>query len=376
MIRKFAIAIAIVLVVVGALAGVKTLQIRKLIANGKSFTVPPETVSTAVAREVKWQATLSAIGTIVAAQGVTLTPDIPGTVREIVFESGTVVARSNLLVRLDTSSEDAQLRAIQAQVELAQINLDRMATLRTNNMVAQSELDTAVATLKQSQANADVISATIAKKTIRAPFAGRLGIRLVNLGQYLDLGKPIVSLQSLAPVYADFSLPQQELARLQTGMQVRVTTDTYPDEQFNGTLTAINPDLDPGTRSVSLQATFANADERLRPGMFARVEVLLPGEQTVLVIPKTSVLSAPFGDSIYLVEERAGTNGTPAGLTVRQQIIRTGPERAGLLSVESGLKLGERVVSAGLFKLRNGMAVVENNTLTPKIEAALPLSDN
>jgi membrane fusion protein (multidrug efflux system) len=376
MIRKFAIAIAIVLVVVGAIAGVKTLQIRKLIANGKAFTVPPETVSTAVAREVKWQATLSAIGTIVAAQGVTLTPDIPGTVREIVFESGTVVARSNLLVRLDTSSEDAQLRAIQAQVELAQINLDRMATLRTNNMVAQSELDTAVATLKQSQANADVISATIAKKTIRAPFAGRLGIRLVNLGQYLDLGKPIVSLQSLAPVYADFSLPQQELARLQTGMQVRVTTDTYPNEQFDGTLTAINPDLDQGTRSVSLQATFANADERLRPGMFARVEVLLPGEQTVLVIPKTSVLSAPFGDSIYLVEEQARTNGAPAGLTVRQQIIRTGPERVGLLSVESGLKAGERVVSAGLFKLRNGMAVVENNTLTPKIEAALPLSDN
>lgn len=376
MIRNIAIAIAIVLVVVGALAGVKTLEIRKLIAGGKAFKQPPETVSTALAREEQWQGTLTAIGSIAAAQGVSITPDIPGTVREIAFESGAVVAKGALLVRLDISSEEAQLRSFQAQVELAQLTLDRMKTLRADNMVAQSELDTAVATLKQNEANADNVRATIAKKTIRAPFAGRLGIRLVNLGQYLDLGKPIVSLQSLAPVYADFSLPQQELSRLTNGMKVRVTTDAYPDRVFDGTLTAINPDLDSGTRSVGLQATFANTDELLRPGMFARVEVLLPGDQTVLVIPAPSVLSQPFGDSVYVVEEQAATNGEPAGLVVRQQIIRTGRSRGSLLSVESGLKAGQRVVSAGIFKLRTGMAVAENNKLVPPSGADSTISDN
>ena len=213
---KIVIAIVIVLGVVGGLAGVKTLQIKRMIAGGKAFAPPPESVSTAVVREEKWQVSLTAIGSITAVQGVTVTPDIPGTVREIAFESGAVVAKGDLLVRLDTSSEEAQLRAIEAQVELDRLNLARARTLRTDSMVSQSELDNAEAALKQNQANADTIRATIAKKTIRAPFAGRLGIRLANLGQYLDTGKPIVSLQSLSPVYADFSLPQQELARLKT----------------------------------------------------------------------------------------------------------------------------------------------------------------
>ncbi len=242
-----------------------------------------------------------------------VTPEIPGIVREIAFESGAVVAKGDLLVRLDTSSEEAQLRALEAQEELARLNLARERTLRSQNMVSQSELETAEATLKQNQANADNIRATIEKKTIRAPFAGRLGIRLVNLGQYLDTGKPIVSLQSLTPVYADFSLPQQELARLKTGMAgALVTTDAFPGRAFEGTLTAINPDLDPSTRSVGLQATFENAEQLLRPGMFARVEVLLPEEQTVLAIPATSVLSAPYGDSVYVVESqsRAKTAGS------------------------------------------------------------------
>jgi membrane fusion protein (multidrug efflux system) len=373
--RKIIIAILIVLGVVGGLAGVKFLQIQKLIAAGKSFAPPPETVSIAVAHEEKWPVSLTAIGSITACQGVTITPDIPGTVREIAFESGAVVAKGDLLARLDTSSEEAQLRAIEAQVELDQLNLGRVRALRTDSMVSQSELDTAEAMLKQNQANADAIRATIAKKTIRAPFAGRLGIRMVNLGQYLEVSKPIVSLQSLSPVYADFSLPQQELARLNTGTKVQVTTDAYPDKQFAGTLSAINPELDQSTRSVRLQATFENADQLLRPGMFVRVEVLLPEEQNVLVIEATSVLSAPQGDSVYVVEEKPGTDGKPA-LTVRQQLIRSGRARGDLLSVETGLKPGERIVRSGIFKLRNGMAVVENNSLTPKSEAAPHPIDN
>ena len=370
MTRKIFLAVFIVLLVAGALAGVKTLQLRKLIAAGKSHVAPPECVSAAVVREEKWQGVLSAIGSITAVQGVTITPEIAGLIREIAFESGAVVAKGDLLVRLDTSSEEAQLRALEAQEELARLSLARERTLRSQNMVSQAELDAAEATLKQTQGNADAIRATIQKKTIRAPFAGRLGIRLVNLGQYLDTGKPIVSLQSLTPIYAGFSLPQQELARLKTGMKVRVTTDAYPGRQFEGTLTAINPDLDQQTRSVGLQATFTNAEQLLRPGMFARVEVLLPEERPVLVIPATSVLSATYGDSVYVIESKPATNNGTAGLVVRQQFIRVGGARGDFVSVESGLKAGERVVGAGIFKLRNGMAVTENNELVPKAEVA------
>jgi membrane fusion protein (multidrug efflux system) len=364
--RKIILAVIIVAAVLGGLAGVKALQIKKLIAFGAAFVPPPESVSAAVAREEKWQGFISSIGTINAVQGVTVTPDIPGQVREIAFESGAAVAKGDLLVRLDTSAEESQLAAMEAQVGLARSNLARVRTLRTDGNVAQADLDAAEAAVKQYEANANTIRATIEKKTIRAPFAGRLGIRQINLGQYMDTGKPIVSLQSLAPVYADFSLPQQELAKLKTGLRVRLVSDTYPGQRFEGVLTAINPDLDAVTRSVGLQATFDNADERLRPGMFARVEVLLPEEQNVLVIPATSVLSAPFGDSVYLIETQPAKDGAAAHLVVRQQFIRTGTVRGDFVSVESGLKPGDRVASSGMFKLRNGLTVVENNELSPK----------
>jgi membrane fusion protein (multidrug efflux system) len=376
MIRKVLIAVFVVLVVGGTLAGVKTLQIRTLMAAGKSYASPPESVSSVLAREEKWQGTITAISSVTAVQGVTVTPELAGIIHEIAFESGAVVAKDALLVRLDTSTEEAQLHALEAQEELARLTLARERSLRSQNMVAQSELETAEATLKQTQGMADATRAIIQKKTIRAPFAGRLGIRLVNLGQYLDTGKPIVSLQSLTPIYADFSLPQQELARLQTGMRVRVTTDAYPGRQFDGTLTAINPDLDPQTRSVGLQATFENADQLLRPGMFARVEVLLPEERAVLVVPATSVLSAPYGDSVYVIESKPGKDSGKAELVVRQQFIRTGSARGDFVSVETGLKPGERIVSAGIFKLRNGMSVIENNELSPKNELAPRPSDS
>jgi membrane fusion protein (multidrug efflux system) len=376
MIRKILIAVVIVVAVVGVLAGVKALQIKKLIDSGKDYAPPPESVSFAVVREDKWQGMLTAIGSIMAVQGVTVTPEIPGLIREINFESGAVVAQGDVLLRLDTSLEEAQLRALEAQEELAKLNAARERTLRGQNMVSQAELDAAESTLKQAQGNADAIRATIQKKAIRAPFAGRLGIRLVNLGQYLDTGKPIVSLQSLTPVYMDFSLPQQELARLKTGMIVRVTTDTYPGRKFEGKLTAMNPDLDQSTRSVGLQATIDNADQSLRPGMFARVEVLLPEEQPVVIIPATAVLSAPFGDSVFVIESKPAKDKGKPQLTVRQQFIRAGQARGDFVSVESGLKAGERIASAGIFKLRNGMAVIESNELAPKAEIAPRPSDS
>ena len=336
----------------------------------KHYVPQPETISSVVAREEKWQESLTAIGSIVAVQGVTVTPEIAGTVREIAFESGAVVGKGDLLVRLDTSSEEAQLRSLEAQVQWAKVSLDRQSTLRTNQLVSQSDLDSADAAWKQAVANADATRSIIEKKTIRAPFAGRLGIRQINLGQYLDAGKPIVSLQALSPVYADFSMPQQDLGQLKPGMRVRVTTDAYAGREFEGTLLAINPDLDSATRSVGLRATFENSDQALRPGMYAKIEVLLPQERPVLVIPATAVLSQPYGDSVYVIEPKPGQGGAKESLAVRQQFIRTGKARGDLITVETGLKPGERIVSAGVFKLRNGMSVVENNDLVPKSEKA------
>lgn len=373
MIKKVILSIVLVVLVFATLAGIKALQIGTLIAFGKSYTPPPETVATSAAKEEKWQEFIPAVGSISAVQGVKITAEIPGTVAEIKFESGAMVNKGDLLVRVDASTEEAQLRALEAQVEYAQTNLLRFKSLRTENTVSQSELDQAETDLKQKQANADALRATIAKKIIRAPFAGKLGIRQINAGEYLEAGKFIVSLQALAPVYADFSLPQQELARLKTGLSVRVTTDTYPGKQFIATLTAINPDLDAATRSIRLQATYANREELLRPGMFARIEVLLPEENPVLAIPATSILSAPYGDSVYVLEPSTNAAG---GLIVRQQFVRIGRARGDFVAVETGLKPGDRVVTSGIFKLRNLMPVVENNDLTPASEKKPTPSDS
>jgi membrane fusion protein (multidrug efflux system) len=225
-------------------------------------------------------------------------------------------------------------------------------------------MDQAEANLKEAQANADAIRATIDKKTIRAPFAGKLGIRLVNLGEQLDVGKGIVSLQSLTPIYVDFSLPQQELGKLETGLTVRVTSDSYLGKKFEGKLTAINPDLNATTRSVQLRAEFANADSALRPGRFVNVRVELPGEQNVLAIPSTAILSAPYGDAVYLVQTVITNRMT--NLVVQQKLIRTGRPHGDFVSVESGLKAGDRVVSSGLFKLHNGADIQENNEAAPQ----------
>lgn len=373
--KKVILGIIVVVIALAVLGGTKVLQIRKLIANSRT-QLPPETIASALVTEEKWESTLPAIGSVAAVQGVNVSAELAGKVVEIGFESGATVAQGDLLVRLDTSSEEAQLRAAEAQVDWARISAERARKLRAESTLSQSELDSAEASLKQNQANADTIRAAIAKKTIRAPFAGRLGIRLVNLGEFLDVGKPIVSLQSLATVYVDFSLPQQELAQVKTGMKVRIATDAYPGQRFAGELTAINPDLDTATRSVRLRATLENADGRLRPGMFVRAEVVLPEEQPVVVVPATSVLNAPFGNSVYVIETKPASTNGPAGLVVRQQFVRTGRMRGDFIAVETGVKPGEKVVSTGLFKLRNGMSVVENNELTPKPSATPKPADS
>jgi len=356
---KIFIGLIIVVLAAGALAVVKALQIKTLIAASALFAPPPETISSAVVLEEKWPDTIPAVGSVNAAQGVTVAPEIAGTVSGIAFESGATVKQGDLLVRLDTSSEKAQLDAAEAQVDWAKVSAERLRKLQADKTVSQSELDQAEAALKQAEANANTIRATIAKKNISAPFSGKLGIRLVNLGESLAVGQSIVSLQSLSPLFVDFSLPQQELARLQTGLKVTAVSDTYPDQLFEGELTVISPDLDAVTRGVKLRAKFENTDERLRAGMFVKVSVVLPEARPVLAIPSTALLRAPSGDSVFVIT--GGTN-----LVVQQKLVRTGRARGDFISVESGLKAGDRVAADGIFKLRNGMSVLENNENTPK----------
>ncbi|HTB84954.1 MAG TPA: efflux RND transporter periplasmic adaptor subunit [Candidatus Sulfotelmatobacter sp.] len=367
------IAIVLVLAIAGVLAGIKIWQVKSMIAFYKGFPPPSATISTALVQEEQWHDSLSAVGSINAEQGVIVAPEIAGMVTEIDFESGANVNKGDLLVKLDTSSEDAQLRAAQAQTDLARVSAERTRKLRADSTSSQSELDQAEANLKQAQANADAIQAVIDKKTIRAPFTGQLGIRQINLGEQIASGKGIVSLQALTPVFADFSLPQQDLEKLTNGLGVQVTSDTFPGKNFEGTITAINPDLDAVTRSVRVRAKFENTDKQLRPGMFVRVNVALPDDQKVLVVPATALVSAAYGDSVFVVvtAAQAGITNLPAtSLVAQQKFIRAGRAQGDFVSVESGLSVGDKIVTAGAFKLRTGIGVVENNEVAPKISTS------
>ena len=358
------------LIMIGILGGIKGLQIDRMIAQGSQSVMPPETVTTTVAQKDSWESRLTAVGSLAAVQGVTVTAELTGKVVRIAFEPGTKVNTGDLLVQQDTSSEEAQLRAAEAGVELAKRNLERLKKLLDRHTIAQSQYDDAEAKYKEGVAQADAIRAAIAKKTIRAPFAGRLGIRLVNLGQILNEGEPIVSLQSINPIFVNFSLPQQQLARVQAGLTVRVTSDALPGQVIEGKVTAINPEVDAATRNIRIQATVANRQERLRPGMFVNVAVVLPTSEDVLAVPATAVLYAPYSDSVFVVEEKQSENNKQPGLVVRQQIVQLGERRGDFVAVVSGLEAGETIVSTGAFKLRNGQAVVVDNTLAPEFKLA------
>ncbi|HYD42388.1 MAG TPA: efflux RND transporter periplasmic adaptor subunit [Anaeromyxobacter sp.] len=355
------------LLLVGALGGVKAAQIGAMIKAGASFAPPPESVTSAPVQATEWVATRSAIGSLVAARGVTLAAEVPGLVREITFDSGAAVREGAVLVRLDTSAERAQLEAAEADAALAQVNLDRARSLRQAESNAPADLDAAEARAKQAAAAVANLRAIIAKKTIRAPFAGRMSIRQVEVGQVLAAGTPIATLQSVTPIHADFWLPQQALADLQLGQAVRLRTDTFPDATWKGEITAINPGVDEATRNVKVRATFQNADGRLRAGMFANVEVLSSEKRQVVLIPVTSVLFAPYGDTVFLLEKKKDQAGKDQ-LTVKQQFVRLGERRGDFVAVTSGVEPGQQVVSSGAFKLRNGMAVAVNNALAPKAQ--------
>ncbi|HET7754440.1 MAG TPA: efflux RND transporter periplasmic adaptor subunit [Anaeromyxobacteraceae bacterium] len=353
------------LLVVGALVAIKAGQIGKMINAGKSFTPPPESVATAKVQESEWEGSTDVVGTIVAVRGVVLGAELSGIVRQIDFESGSNVKRGDVLVKLDTSTEEAQLAAARADASLAKVNLDRARRLREAGSNSVADLDAAEARSKAAAANVASLEATIAKKTIRAPFDGRIAIRQVELGQVVSNGTPIASLQSVTPIYAEFTLPQQALADVKAGQKAQLRTDTFPGRTWQGEVSVVNPEVDMATRNVRIRALFPNQDGKLRPGMFARVEVLSGEHRDVLIIPTTAVVYAPYGDSVFVVDEQKDQGGKTT-LTVKQRFVRVGERRGDFIAVQSGLKVGETVVSAGAFKLRPGMAVAVNNELAPQ----------
>jgi len=364
MAKRMILMLAVVATLLGGLGFVKFRQIKAAVAQGAGFQPPPTAVTTIVAKQEKWPATLNVIGTAAAVQGVTVSADLPGTVARIAFDSGKAVIEGDVLVELDTRQERAQLAAMEAQRDLAHINFARMKQLVDEGVIARTEYDNATAQQKATDAQVGEIRATIARKTIRAPFSGILGIRQVNLGQYLSAGEAIVPLQSLNPIYVNFGVPQQTAAQARVGRTLRVSSNDVGGLTFAGRVTALDSVVNEATRNVQVQATLANPGGKLRPGMFVQVEITTGADRPVIALPTSAINYAPYGDSVYVVSDLKDPSGkTYRG--VRQEFVKVEGSRGDQVAVVSGVKPGDEVVSSGVFKLRNGAAVQVNNKVQP-----------
>jgi membrane fusion protein (multidrug efflux system) len=360
--KRMLFMLAIVIAFIAVIGLVKYLQIKKAIAQGSSYQPPPEAVTTVVAGSEEWSATLQAIGTVAAVEGVTVSADLPGVVDQISFDSGRSVRKGDVLVVLDARQERAQLASAEAQLNLDKVNLGRQKGMLAAQIIPEAMYDTAAAQFKQSDAKVAELRATIERKIIRAPFDGVLGIRQINLGQYLAGGAPVVSLQSLRPVYVNFSVPQQEIGHLVIGSAVQATTDSGTIEA--GKVTAFEGVIEEATRNGKVQASFPNSDGKLHPGMFVEARFAHGVPVMAVTLPVSSVSYAPFGNSVFIVEEVKGPDGkTFRG--VRQQFVKLGDTRGDQVAVLTGVKPGEEVVTSGVFKLRPGAAVVVNNAVQP-----------
>lgn len=364
MAKRMIITLGAVVVLIGALAFVKFQQIQAAVAQAASFQPPPTAVTTIVAKKENWSSSLKSIGSVVAVQGVTVSADLPGIVGRISFDSGREVREGQVLVQLDTRQEQAQLAAVEAQRNLARINYDRMKALVEAGAIARAEYDRAMAEKSETEARVGEIRATIERKTIRAPFSGVLGIRQVNLGQYLSGGTAIVPLQSLNPIYVDFGVPQQDATQVRVGQTVKITANELKGAEFTGRVTAIDSVVDEATRNVRVQATLSNPKAKLRPGMFVEAELSFGESQDVITLPTSAVSYAPYGDSVYVVADLKDDKGqTYRG--VRQQFVKIDRSRGDQVAILSGIKPGDEVVTSGTFKLRNGAAVTINNKVQP-----------
>ena len=366
MLKKLFLAVVVVSLVIGGIVYTKLGQFTAMGEATENMVMPPETVTATVVSEDEWEQVVRATGSVRAVQGVTVSAEIGGRVAEISFESGAQINAGDMLLQMDTATEDAQLASALATAALARTERARIRKLIKRNVSSADELDQAEAQVKETAAQVGVIRAAIAKKTVRAPFSGHLGLRQVNLGEILKEGTAIVSLQNLDPVYVDFSLPQRELARLKTNMKVRVASDVAPGEIFEGKLIAVNPEVDPVTRNVRVRALVANPGGKLRTGMFASVEVVLPQSRHLLSVPATCVLYAPFGNSVFVIDEQQDEQSGEKSKVLRQQLVQLGEARGDFIEITKGLKPGETVVTSGVFKLSAGTQVMIDNTLAPK----------
>jgi membrane fusion protein, multidrug efflux system len=347
----------------GVLGAVKYQQVNTAIARQASFQPPPEAVTTIVAREEPWSAALTAIGTVAAVRGVTVSADLPGVVEKLSFESGMSVNAGDVLALLDTRTERAQLASAEAARDLAHANLERMRGLKEEQIIADADFDKAEAESRRAEASVQEIRAAIGRKTVLAPFAGVLGIRQANAGQYLAGGAPIVTLQSLDPVYVNFAVPQDQLARIKAGGGVRVTVADEAHEAA-GIVTAIDSVVDPATRTVLVQGTLANPHGRLRPGMFVQVAATLGSSASAVTIPTSSIAYAPYGDSVFVVTAMKDPDGHGYQGVV-QRFVKLGKSRGDQVAIVSGVSPGDEVVTSGVFKLRNGAPVKVNNSVQP-----------
>ncbi|MCF7687777.1 MAG: efflux RND transporter periplasmic adaptor subunit [Cephaloticoccus sp.] len=372
MLKKLFIALGGFVLIVLALGAVKKTQLDEMASA--PHVAPLTSVSTIAAREVSWNPSIRAIGTLAPVEGIMLSADADGTIVEIAAKSGSTVKQGDLIVKYDVSVESAQLAAAEARAELARLQSDRASDLLAKQTISQAEADTANAQLDQALAEVAALQAQIAKKQVRAPFSGRIGIRQINVGQFVGRGAPLMPLQKLDPIFVNFNIPQRQLSALKVGQSVMVTVDAFAGQSFAATVTAINPQVDRDTRNFSVQATMTNPEEKLRAGMFVRVAVELPAGGKIVAVPATAIAYASYGNSVYIVETMKGEDGKEY-LGARQQFVKLGATRGDLVEVVGGVKVGEQVVSSGVFKLRNNMAVQVNNS-APPTSSATPTPDN
>jgi membrane fusion protein (multidrug efflux system) len=364
MAKRMVVMLGVTVVLLGGLGFMKFKQVEAAMQAGASFQPPPEAVTSIVAQRDQWAATMGVIGTMEAVHGVTVSADLPGVVERISFESGQSVSTGDVLVELDTRQERAQLASLEAQSELARVNYGRMQQLVNAGVISRMDYDQATSQQKATEANVAEIRATIARKTIRAPFSGILGIRKVNLGQYLAAGAPMVVLQSLNPIYVDFGVPQQTAAQVKVGSKLRVASEDLAGHGFTGRVTALDSVIDETTRNVQVQATLANPEGKLRPGMFVQVDVGVGAGRAAITLPASAISYAPYGDSVFVITDLKDPKGkTYRG--VRQQFVKLEGSRGDQVAVTSGVNPGDEVVTSGVFKLRNGAAVQVNNKVQP-----------
>lgn len=364
--KRIALAVLALLLIFGVLAGIKFLQIQTMMEAGAQAGPQPVTVSDDEVRTGQWRQEIRSVGSFRSIEGTTLRSEAQGVVREILFEPGEAVQKGDVLVRLDTEVQEAQLQAALAGRKLAESNLKRTRQLHENNNISDAELDAAMASFDEATAQVANLKAVIAKRTIRAPFAGRLGIRRISVGQFISPGQEIVSLQDTRRLYLEFDIPQNQLGRLSAEMTIEARVDTFPDRVFTGMLSAMEPEVSRSTRSVTLQAVFDNPEEALRPGMFAEVSALLPQKRAVIYVPQSAILNATYGDTVFVLEDPEDGDGFPVA---RQKVVRLGEARGDFIEITEGLEGNEKIVGAGAFKLKDGDPVnlSDRGTLEPEL---------